>query len=234
MNAYYSEVPQRLCAYRKALEKTQKEMAEKFGVKQDHYSRLESGKTFLSYRNLLCFVSNGGDIYYLITGKERYVGVIDAYLDNFKLLRDKVEIVKLILWATYQSISYEKSNEIYEIKRAWKHIELIENEKKMNSMWRNIRKVEGISQQRMAERLDINIKRYQRMENLRTKPDAEILHSLFFDLGYSPLVMMKQDMFYLDEINKIWDEFPEKTRERLEGVIEQGIKLIQEFGSVSK
>lgn len=234
MNAYYSEVPQRLCAYRKALGKTQKEMAEKFGVKQDHYSRLESGKTFLSYRNLLCFVSNGGDIYYLITGKERYVGVIDAYLDNFKLLRDKVEIVKLILWATYQSISYEKSNEIYEIKRAWKHIELIENEKKMNSMWRNIRKVEGISQQRMAERLDINIKRYQRMENLRTKPDAEILHSLFFDLGYSPLVMMKQDMFYLDEINKIWDEFPEKTRERLEGVIEQGIKLIQEFGSVSK
>lgn len=234
MNAYYSEVPQRLCAYRKALEKTQKEMAEKFGVKQDHYSRLESGKTFLSYRNLLCFVSNGGDIYYLITGKERYVGVIDAYLDNFKLLRDKVEIVKLILWATYQSISYEKSNEIYEIKRAWKHIELIENEKKMNSIWRNIRKVEGISQQRMAERLDINIKRYQRMENLRTKPDAEILHSLFFDLGYSPLVMMKQDMFYLDEINKIWDEFPEKTRERLEGVIEQGIKLIQEFGSVSK
>ena len=224
MNAYYSEVPQRLCAYRKALEKTQKEMAEKFGVKQDHYSRLESGKTFLSYRNLLCFVSNGGDIYYLITGKERYVGVIDAYLDNFKLLRDKVEIVKLILWATYQSISYEKSNEIYEIKRAWKHIELIENDKKMNSMWRNIRKVEGISQQRMAERLDINIKRYQRMENLRTKPDAEILHSLFFDLGYSPLVMMKQDMFYLDEINKIWDEFPEKTRERLEGVIEQGIK----------
>lgn len=234
MNAYYSEVPQRLCAYRKALEKTQKEMAEKFGVKQDHYSRLESGKTFLSYRNLLCFVSNGGDIYYLITGKERYVGVIDAYLDNFKRLRDKVEIVKLILWATYQSISYEKSNEIYEIKRAWKHIELIENEKKMNSIWRNIRKVEGISQQRMAERLDINIKRYQRMENLRTKPDAEILHSLFFDLGYSPLVMMKQDMFYLDEINKIWDEFPEKTRERLEGVIEQGIKLIQEFGSVSK
>lgn len=234
MNAYYSEVPQRLCAYRKALEKTQKEMAEKFGVKQDHYSRLESGKTFLSYRNLLCFVSNGGDIYYLITGKERYVGVIDAYLDNFKLLRDKVEIVKLILWATYQSISYEKSNEIYEIKRAWKHIELIENEKKMNSIWRNIRKVEGISQQRMAERLDINIKRYQRMENLRTKPDAEILHSLFFDLGYSPLVMMKQDMFYLDEINKIWDEFPEKTRERLEGVIEQGIKFMEESGSTSK
>lgn len=234
MHVYYSEVPQRLCAYRKALGMTQKEMSERFGVKQDHYSRLESGKTLLSNRNLLCFMRSGGDIYYLITGKERYTGMLNVYLDNFKLLRDKVEIVKLILWATYQSIPYEKSNEIYEIKRAWKHIELIENEKKMNSIWRNIRKVEGISQQRMAERLDINIKRYQRMENLRTKPDAEILHSLFFDLGYSPLVMMKQDMFYLDEINNIWDEFPEKTRERLEGVIEQGIKLIQEFGSVSK
>lgn len=234
MNTYYSEVPQRLCAYRKALGMTQKEMSERFGVKQDHYSRMESGKTLLSNRNLSCFMRSGGDIYYLITGKERHTGVINVYLDNFKLLRDKVEIVKLILWATYQSIPYEKSNEIYEIKRAWKHIELIENEKKMNSIWRNIRKVEGISQQRMAERLDINIKRYQRMENLRTKPDAEILHSLFFDLGYSPLVMMKQDMFYLDEINKIWDEFPEKTRERLEGVIEQGIKLIQEFGSTSK
>lgn len=124
---------------------TQKEMSERFGVQQDHYSRLENGKTLLSYRNLLCFMRSGGDIYYLITGKERYTGVINVYLDNFKLLRDKVEIVKLILWATYQSISYEKSNEIYEIKRAWKHIELIENEKKMNSIWRNIRKVEEIS-----------------------------------------------------------------------------------------
>ena len=46
--------------------------------------------------------------------------------------------------------------------------------------------------------------------------------------------MMKQDMFYLDEINKIWDGFPEKTRERLEGVIEQGIKLMEESGSASK
>lgn len=234
MNAYYSEVPQRLCAYRKALEMTQKEMAERFGVKQDHYSRLESGKTLLSYRNLICFMRNGEDIYYLITGKERYTGVIDAYLDNFKILKDKVEIMKLILWATYQGISYEKSNKIYEIKRAWKHIELIENEKKTTSIWKNIRKVEGLSQKQMAERLDINIKRYQRMENLRTKPDAEILHSLFFDLGYSPLVMMKQDMLYLDEINRIWDEFPEKIRKRLESVIEQGVNLLQEFGSTSK
>ena len=191
-------------------------------------------KTFLSYRNLLCFVSNGGDIYYLITGKERYTGVIDAYLDKFKILRDKVELLKLILWVTYQGVSYEELNKIYEIKQAWKHIELIENEKKINSIWKNIRKVEGISQKRMADQLDINIKRYQRMENLKTKPDAEILHSLFWNLGYSPLVMIKQDMLYVDEINKIWDEFPEKTRERLEGVIEQGIKLMQEFGSSSK
>ena len=177
---------------------------------------------------------NGGDIYYLITGKERYTGVIDAYLDKFKILRDKVELLKLILWVTYQGVSYEESNKIYEIKQAWKHIELIENEKKINSIWKNIRKVEGISQKRMADQLDINIKRYQRMENLKTKPDAEILHSLFWDLGYSPLVMIKQVMLYVDEINKIWDEFPEKTRERLEGVIEQGIKLMQEFGSSSK
>ena len=42
MNTYYSEVPQRLCAYRKALEMTQKEMSERFGVQQDHYSRLEN------------------------------------------------------------------------------------------------------------------------------------------------------------------------------------------------
>ena len=54
MNTYYSEVPQRLCAYRKALKMTQTEMSERLGVKQDHYSRLESGKTLLSYRNLLC------------------------------------------------------------------------------------------------------------------------------------------------------------------------------------
>lgn len=56
MNADYSEVPQRLCAYRKALEKTQKEMAEKFGVKQDHYSRLESGKTYIKLQSMVSVI----------------------------------------------------------------------------------------------------------------------------------------------------------------------------------
>ena len=47
----------------------------------------------------------------------------------------------------------------------------------------------------MASLLDINIKRYRRIEKNQVLPDADILYSLYMKLGYSPLIVMDSDFF---------------------------------------
>ena len=45
---------------------------------------------------------------------------------------------------------------------------------------------------------DINIKRYRKIEKGETMPDAEILQTLYEKMQYSPLLVMDQKRFYLD------------------------------------
>ena len=52
---------------------------------------------------------------------------------------------------------------------------------------------------KMAERLDINIKRYQRLERMEAEPDAVILNSLYTLFGYSPLIILHENLYYAED-----------------------------------
>ena len=103
--------------------------------------------------------------------------------------------------------------------------ESVEKEQHRN-IWRSIRKIEDLTQMKMAERLDINIKRYQRLERMEAEPDAVILNSLYTLFGYSPLIILHENLYYAEEINKCWSEFSDEVRMQLNGVLEQDLKLI--------
>lgn len=226
MGSSYSEVPERLCEYRKALSLNQEEMGRRFGVGQDHYSKLENGGNVISYKSLKKFEENGGDIYFLITGKERQTGVVDEYIDQCSI--EKIAILKMILWITEQCIKNDAAG-TFEVDLAWKYISLLEEAKESSSIWRNIRKVENLSQIQMAARLDINIKRYQRLESMQVYPDAEILHTVFHEFGYSPLVIMGGELVSLEGINRIWNGFSENMRNSMLYLLDQIVKLIQQL-----
>ena len=76
-----------------------------------------------------------------------------------------------LFWLTRQGImlmhgeNWKEANQ-----RVWKYIRLAEEKEQHRNIWRSIRKIEDLTQMKMAERLDINIKRYQRLERMEAEP----------------------------------------------------------------
>ena len=128
----------------------------------------------------------------------------------------KIELMKALFWLTRQGImlmhgeNWKEANQ-----RVWKYIRLAEEKEQHRNIWRSIRKIE-----------DINIKRYQRLERMEAEPDAVILNSLYTLFGYSPLIILHENLYYAEEINKCWSEFSDEVRMQLNGVLEQDLKLI--------
>lgn len=230
METGYLSVINRLKWYRKELNKTQSSMSEMLEVGQAHYSKLEDGKKIISYHSLEMFGKNGGDVQFLITGERYRQGRVDEYLAQCKTEKGKRELLKLLLWVSRQGemICNCDFGETVLTKKTSSSIALTEYMEKDTSAWKNIRLLENLTQMQMAELLDINIKRYRRIEKLQSKPDAEILYTAYEKLGYSPLIIMKQEYYYLNELNTVWDKFPEKMIGRLDEIVRQGINLIQE------
>ena len=81
MDTYY-KIPKRLEEYRRKLSYTQEQMGELMGVGQDHYQRVEQGAVIISYHSLQQIEEHGGDIYYLITGKQQNSGYMNMLLEE--------------------------------------------------------------------------------------------------------------------------------------------------------
>lgn len=225
MSSSYSEIPKRLLEYRKALNKNQEEMCKMFAVVQNHYSKLENGLKIISYRSLKEFEKNGGDVCYLITGSPHYNGITDEYIRERKTTFGKIQTIHMILWLVKQGLALcgQNMDAENEIK---KQIYLLELDHE-TSVWEGIREAEGITQEKMAARLDINIKRYRDIEKLKIEPDADILYSLYVEFGYSPMIIINRDKYSISELNKIWDGFPDEIKNILKKLLDDTMQLIE-------
>lgn len=223
----YSEVPQRLFQYRKRLGITQSEMGEKLGVNQSHYCKLESGDKTISFESLKKFEEQGGDVLFVLTGKEKRTGRMDEYLAGCRTVYGKTEMVKMLLWAMRLGIwmSREEERSIPDI--MIRSVELASEESKRHSLWENIREVEGLSQRDMCREINVDIKRYRRIERDETKPDALILHTVYNRFQYSPSLFLGYELFCTDELNEMWERFSTEVKMCLEPVIENTCKLIR-------
>lgn len=232
MGSNYSEIPQRLFAYRKALNMSQEEMGRKLAVNQSHYYKLETGAKIISYKSMKQFQENGGDLCYLITGQKYEYGITDIYVGRCRTQTGRTAAMRMILWLTEQGILLNGGNTEELDGKMWKHIKLAEREKEDASVWKTIRMIEDLSQVQMAEKLDINIKRYRRIEERKVGPDAEILNRLYMEFGYSPLAVMDRESYYMNEINGVWNSFPGKIRQVLNRLLDENIKLIDRYESM--
>lgn len=225
MKSNYLEVPERMKENRIMSKLSQEEACQQFAVTQSHYSKLEKGAKIVSLESLKAFEKQGGDIEYLITGNHRYSGIVDEYVAKRITVLGKAETVQLMLWLVKQGLIL-CGQEDKELENSWKYIRLMDLQKN-DTIWERIREVEGISQEKMAEKLDINIKRYRKIEKMKVEPDAEILHTLYVEFGYSPQVIMERNTFCMNEINKIWDGFPKDVQMMLKRHLDYNVQLIR-------
>ncbi len=227
MQNTYSSISERLTSYRKRLSMTQNQMAEKMGVTQSHYSKLEAGRITLSFHNLKCFEENGEDVYYLITGQHIVRGKTEEYLAKCKTTYGKNKLFQVMLWAA--EIGCDLSGNGTSLsEHTVKSAKLVQSYSDKLTIWENIRKAESVSQMKMAEIFDINIKRYRKIEKGTSSADAEILHSLYEKMSYSPLLILDQNLYYIDELNHIWSQFPAEVMEKIDSLMEEIIRLINE------
>lgn len=231
MNTNYSRVVGRLSEYRKKLDLTQEQMGIKLGVKQSHYYKLETGSKIISMQSLRTFIEHGGDAMLLLTGEVAGHGDMERYFRKCKTKQGRTEFYKLMLWLVNQGvkIQYDLTEEISD--QHYRELRALESGLNAESIWEGIREVEKLTQVGMARLLDINIKRYRRIEKGESEPDAEILVELYEKLKYSPMIILDHKLFYEDRINKVWEGFSDSIKEKLGPVIEKAIGLINEYES---
>ena len=226
MERNYLSIPRRLAAYRELMNLSQAQMGEKFGVTQSHYSKLESGLKGVSFRNLKSFEENGGDLFFLITGEHREKGKLEFYLERCASGYGKEKIFEILVWAAETGREYAGKENTILTERTDKCIRLMRDYSEEQTVWQNIRRAEGCSQEDMAKLFDINVKRYRSIEKEESMPDAEILQTLYEKMHYSPLVIMDREMYYMDELNRVWETLPTDCLCEAKVLVEQALKIV--------
>lgn len=227
----YLEVVERLLLYRNKLKLSQTEMGTLLGVNQSHYSKLEAGIKIISYDSLYSFMNKGGDVQYLLTGKRTEESDLQKYVNACSNENMKAQIYRLILWLVNQGVMMENKSSILPT-QTYVNLFLADRDYFKISRWKSIREFEDLSQVEMAQLLDINIKRYRRIEKGYTKPDAEILSKLYKELGYSPLIFLKNDIFYVDGLNEVWRDLSWNTKNKLLYILINAVQLILTDGGI--
>lgn len=229
MRQDYSEVIERLQAYRQAQRMTQEEMSAELGVSQGYYAKLESGEHIISYDCLKTFEKNGGDVHFLITGQCLESTILDDYIETCRTREGRREMFRFILAVLNLGLGMMQDGQFVLREDIYKNLRFMQMElDRPGNIWKNIRRMDGITQLQMADILGINIKRYMRLEKEITKPNADILQRLYCSLSYVPTLVVQPLSYHLRECGAVWKIFPRELRRRLEPMLAQASELIRE------
>lgn len=229
MRQDYSEVIERLQAYRQAQRMTQEEMSAEMGVSQGYYAKLESGEHIISYDCLKTFEKNGGDVHYLITGQHLESTILDDYIEICRTGEGRREMFRFILAVLNLGLGMMQDGQSVLRENIYKNLRFMQMElDRPGNIWKNIRRMDGITQLQMADILEINIKRYMRLEKEITKPNADIIQRLYCSLSYLPALVIQPLSYHLRECGAVWKIFPKELRRKLESMLIQTSEIIRE------
>lgn len=228
MSSAYDGVLQRLQMYRRKKKLNQKSMSQIMGVTQSHYSKLEQGKTIISAEELKSFDSHGCDMDYLLTGYECEKTILNQYLESCEK-EAKGDFLQLLVWAIEQGVKIAGKEQKSEVNYT-KEIRLLrysafEKDTDSKTIWYWMRKASDITQDKMAQHLDVTTKRYREIEKGRLGFNAELLAVLYQNLGYPPSIVFYKDVHNISSLNKIWKEFDLELQNELEEFLKAGLRI---------
>lgn len=220
----YIAVINRLKEYRKRCRLSQKEMGNMLGVTQSHYYKLENGLKTISRNSLLNFQEAGQDIFWLFTGRKKKNSDLDRYIFSCNTNEGKQQMLEALLWIVEEGLRIKGLKQEESLMKARKLMKIGGLYEKL--IWEKIRTVECMTQNQMADMLEINIKRYRDIEKEEIEEDAEILSALYENLKYSPMLFLNRERFCLDELNIVWETFDEPLQKRLFMLLDDCLALV--------
>jgi transcriptional regulator with XRE-family HTH domain len=184
MSNSYDKFLRRLIQYREKLKLTQKEAGTLLGKDQSQLSKMELGKTVVSYEMLENLDGAGWDIDYLVTGKEKIFisDSISVYLKE-KMGEEWKNLNDALIWIIWHELTKSLGCPGRDVRLEFDLLKLSLNKNVSESVLLAVRNTLGISQIVMAEKLGVNIKKYCQLEKGNKEPDAQLL-GLIYELAY--------------------------------------------------
>ena len=97
-----------------------------------------------------------------------------------------------------------------------------------DTIWRGIRLLEGTTQMNMAKLLDIDRKRYVKLEKQTTSMDAHILNQLFQEFRFFPFQLFERGKYYLNGLYNLAETLPDSEQNEIERKMESYMSWIKE------
>lgn len=227
MSNAYDKMLNRLNAYRQMQNMSQENMGSVMGITQSHYSKLEKGKKIISGEELYNLKKNNIDVDYLISGCGSLRTVLDELMEQCSR-KKRAELLQLIVWTVQQGM---EAAQIAGSAAALftREIELLRYQvfphTSKRTIWYKIRMANEMTQSEMADVLDVSVKRYREIEKGNTRANAEVVASLYENLGYLPSIILEEDVVNLSCLNHIWKAFEKELQDELEAFIRKGCGL---------
>lgn len=226
MSNIYDGILRRLIQYRTALNLTQTDVGMIVGKTQSQFSKMELGKTVLSFADLKAMLQAGWDIDYLIVAKERKVWT--SSIAEFWDTKDTSiweNIKEVLFWAIGQMLTESGKLKEKDIYCEYKLLKLIMAQKEKDSLLFELRSIIGISQTAMAERLGVNIKKYRDLERSITDLDAELLALVYESTACRPSLFFNQDNLETYLFNDLWNKLNVEAQKKIAVFMNYAINL---------
>lgn len=191
MSATYQKFHERLKEQRLLMELSQLEISQFLRMSQSHYSKAELGKRRLSYYEIQCLCETKVNVYYIFTGEKCKIELQDLFSEcTFEEIECYLEILCVLLMYLY------KNNMIMLSANMYKKIENIQYVlmpcKKGKTIFYKLRRALNYNQMKMANLLEVDIKKLRSMESGKVLPDSEIIWRLS-EIFYIPYALLLKD-----------------------------------------
>ncbi|MDE6185372.1 MAG: transcriptional regulator [Lachnospiraceae bacterium] len=207
MRSSYEDFLRRLNQYRQSLNMTQEETSHALGITQSQFSKMELGKTIMPYKSLKLLIGMGWDVDYLVTGKESARNI--SGLRNVVMRveeENRIKLLDTVVWLLKQGLDKSASDWDFETKCEIEILKMKANGGSSDSVLYKIRKISGMAQIPMAEKLGVNIKKYRMLEKNEVNPDAELLFRIYEVTGCKPSLLINYDNVENVIIDDLWNQ----------------------------
>lgn len=216
MHSSYEDFLKRFSQYRLCLNMTQAETSHLLGITQSQFSKMELGKIIVSYKSLKCLMKEGWDVDYLVTGKESVHGVSELTELMMQIEdHERRGVLNAVAWLLEQGVNKCVSEVSFETKCEIEVLKRRADGSETDSVLQEIRKISGVSQIPMSEKLGVNIKKYRMLEKSKANPDAELLLRLYEVTGCKPSLLIDYGNIEHVIIDDLWQQIAYPVQERI-------------------
>lgn len=213
MSTTYNDALIRLKEERCRLALSQNDMARYIHVNQSNYSKVEQGLRRLSYNELTCLCDTAVDMHYVFIGQRGN----SYYLEKLKdcSYSEAICYLNMIHSVVVLGGNKEANKELKNIYERAQYIPLLEENQHSKNIWRILRYYMNWQQQKMADKLGIDVKKLRDLENGRSMPDGELLCRVYEVFGIPPTLMLKDRKGVLSEITILLGMLDKEAEEKV-------------------